>query len=414
MSKLLSTYAAACGLQIGEANLKEQFYPLAFPRYLTIQTGSGQAAKNYDYWQEVIVMLKPMLDTAGITVVHLGGKDDPPLQGAHDLRGKTNVQQSYYLIKRAALHMGNDSWLAHCAGWSKIPLVAVYGSTSVANHGPYWYNPDTTVLLSSHRGGGVPTYSSQEQPKTINLIAPETIGNAVLRLLNTGPLLTQQTRLIGLIYNHPVFELVPNSFPAPTFVPNAPIVVRMDYLFNEEVLLNLLKTGRKVNIITNKALDLNMLSQFRRSILSYTHDLDASCPLQYVGALKGVIQHHSFFTKEKDEAKVADLRYRFFDVCNVERATDVSRDDYLNASLAYLNGNEAHRVDLERELGYDGVSRLMFKSNKYILSDGKVFLSMAHLKKGHSVESLGHNIGNVIDDPEYWRDINHHLIYLQP
>ena len=412
MSKLLSVYASACGLQIGEVDIKEQFYPISFPKYITIQTGSGQGPKNYDLWQEVIVLLKPILDANQITPIHLGGKDDPQLQGVYDLRGKTTIQQSHYIIKRSMVHVGNDSWLAHCAGWNRVPLVALYGSTSVENHGPYWYDNERTIFISSHRNGGVPSYTSQEQPKTINLIPPEQVANAVLRLLGINTPFTHQTRMFGLLYNHSIFELIPNSFPAPSFLPEAPLIVRMDYLFNEDILLNVLKTGRKINLVTNKPVNLNTLAQFRNSILSYTHELDALCPLEYIGTMRGIIPHHSFFTKENDDAKVAALRYQFFDVCNIERANDLTKQDYIHASLSYLNWGEEKTVDIEKELSYNG--KIKFKSNKYLLSDGKIYLSLAHLKRGISIEALGLNTGDVIDDPEYFKDINHHTIFYQP
>lgn len=410
MSKLISTYAAATGLHIDRVNVKSQFYPLPFDRFITIQTGSGQGAKNYDMWQEVVVLLKSVIDT-GITIVHLGTKDDPPLQGVHDLRGKTNIQQSHYLIQRGLLHLGNDSWLAHCKGWNRGPLITLFGSTSEQNHSAYWYDPMKTSFISSHRFGGNPTYSSQENPKTINLIPPEKVVNSVVGLLGVGTPLTQQTRMFGLLYSHVIFELVPNVFPAPSFMPEAPISVRMDYLFNESVLVNLIKTGRKVSIITDKPLNLNLLGQYRPSILNYTHQLSDDCPLQYVANLRNIIPNHTFFTKEKDDTKVAALRFKYFDVCTIERANDITREDYLKAALTYLNWGEEKRVDLLAELEY---GKVRFKSNKYVLSDGSMFLSKAHWLAKQPMVDPSQNGGTVIDSPDFWTDINHTTIYYQP
>ena len=105
----------------------------------------------------------------------------------------------------------------------------------------------------------------------------------------------------------------------------------MDYLFNEDVLLNMLRTGRKVHVVTNKPINLNILAQFRANILSYSHEIDATCPPEYVVQLKNIIPTHSFFSKKKDEAEIASLRMQFFDVCNIEKANDLSKEDYLDA-----------------------------------------------------------------------------------
>lgn len=413
MSKLISTYSTATGLRIDKPDLPEAFYPLPFTDYVTIQTGSGQGPKNYDYYQEVIVMLMPTLAARAVAIVHLGAKDDPPLQGVHDLRGKTSVAQSQYILKRGKLHLGNDSWLAHCAGWNRHPLVALYGSTSAQNHGPYWSDPARTRLLSSHRAGGVPTYSSQEQPKAINWIAPETVANAVIDLLTGDPAarLVQETRFIGLLYTHPIFEVVPDSFPDANSLPGQPFIVRMDYRFDEAVLENLLRTGRKVSIFTNREINLNLLAQYRPSILGYTHELDISCPLQYVASLKAILPQHLFHTREKDPAKVAALRFQFFDLCTIEQTSNTTRDDYLTAALGYLNWDESKRVDLETELREN---RVLFKSNKYLMSKGQLYLSPAHLRLNQPISDFGQNVGTMIDASDCFRDVNHHLVYSLP
>lgn len=414
MSHLLSTYAAASGLKIDEVDVKSSFYPLPFDSFITLQANSGQVAKNYDYWQEVVILLKPILDKHKIEIVYLGGKDDPIIKGVHDLRGKTTFIQSHYIIKNSLLHMGNDSWLAHCAGWNSKPLVALYGSTSVNHHGPYFYNTDKSIFLSSHRFGGIPTYSSNENPKTINFIPPEDVANSVLKLiLPDEAKISFKTRLFGLIYNHVIWELAPDSVPPPSFVTEAVFSVRMDYIFNEDILLNVLRTGRKVSIVTNKPINLNILAQFRQSIINYTHEINLDCPIQYVSNLKNVVQNHSFFTKEQDEKKLANLRFHFFDVCSIEKVNDVTKEDYIKAALVYLNWKEDKRLDIISELDHTN-GKLRFKSNKYLLSGGHLFLSRAHWKAKIGVTSTTDNSGDVINNDDFFSDINHMTIFWQP
>lgn len=414
MSHLISTYAKTTGLRIARPDVLSTFIATPYTRFITVQTGSGQAAKNYDYWQEVIAMIGPILGARQIGVIHLGGKDDPQLQGVHDMRGKTTIQQAQYLISNSMLHMGNDSWLAHCAGWSGTPLVALYGSTSAQNHGPYWCDKAKTRLISSHRAGGVPSYSSQETPKTVNMIPVEEVANAVMSLLalpDAPPAFTQQSRLFGLLYTHALFDVVPNSFPSHDWLPGAAVTVRMDYLFREDVLDQLLRTGRKVNIVTKRPIDLGLLNHFKASILSYTHEIDDQCPQSYVAALPTLIKHHTFYTKERDAAKVAALRMRFFDLCTVQQSNDVSREDYITSALAYLNWAPEKRSVLEEEITS---GRLRFKSNRYILSDGKMYLSTAHLRLDQPTDSFANNGAAAIDDPDWYRDLNHFAIFHQP
>jgi hypothetical protein len=68
MAKLIEAYSRNTGLEIGKPFLMEKFYPLDAEKYITIQTGSGMAAKNYDFWQEVVVQIKPILEANKIKI----------------------------------------------------------------------------------------------------------------------------------------------------------------------------------------------------------------------------------------------------------------------------------------------------------------------------------------------------------
>ena len=202
--KLLERYASACGLKIGKQFLLENFYAVPCEKYITLNASSGMASKNYPYYTEIMTMLLPILTAQNIQVVQLGGKDDVPIPGCVHMHGKTSLHQSNYILRNAMLHFGNDSWCAHRAGALGIPLVTLFGPTSAANHSPYLADADKSVFIESHRWGKNPTFANQENPLSIALITPEVVCNAILKLLNLGPLFTRQSRLIGLLYAHAV------------------------------------------------------------------------------------------------------------------------------------------------------------------------------------------------------------------
>lgn len=412
MTKLASTYARSTGLRLDRPAISEVFYPQPHDRYITLQTGSKQDAKKYSWWQEVVALVKPMLDANRIGIVLLGGKDDPPVNGVHDLRGKTSYLQSAYIIKRALCHMGVDSWLAHLAGTFHRPLVALYGSTEPSAHGPYWYDVANTVLLVSHRGGGRPTFVQQEAPKTIDYLPPEQVANAVLRLLGIGEQFPFSTTYIGPLYNHTILELVPNAVPAPSFLPDLPLTVRMDHEHNVDVLVQVLQTGRKVHIITKAPIDPGLLQQAKGSILTYSHDLVGEVPVGYADSIRALFPaNHAFYTRETDERKVADIRFRYFDHVTISVQRDLTRDDWVVAALGYLNRPDTpeNRLDLTSQLG-----QTRFKTNKYVLTGGKVGLSYAHVAAGQFIDSLANNTAAVIDDPALWRDSQHMIFTRHP
>lgn len=421
MSKLISTYAKCSGLRISRKgpNIQKVFYPTPHEKYITIQSGSNQGAKNYDYYNDVIRLIRPMLEANKIAILHLGGKDDPALESVIDLRGKTSYLQSNYLMSKTLLHLGNDSWLAHIAGMHYRPLLELMGSTSAHNHSPFWYDPQKTSILEAHRWGGKPTYVMGEQPKSINTIDPFHVANEVLRLLEIKHIFTEQTRFYGALSQHIILEIIPDAPVDPNFCPGAPITVRMDYLHNEAILTQTLNTGRKINIVTSAPINPNILSQFRGSILSYNHELTANLPedqlpsVDYVTAVKTLCPRHVFFTKELDAKKLAQLRLRYFDYGNgVEQIKDTTREDYLKNALFYLYRTDTpeNRLDLISELPHT-----KFRSSKFILSKGRVFLTLAHVQLGKSINSLTDNTALMMDDPLVWKELNHlSLFYDKP
>lgn len=377
-------------------------------------------AKNYPYYDEVVKLLTHILNSQGIQILQLGGKDDPPVPGCVNLLGKTDFHQSCYILKNSLCHVGNDSWPVHRAGEIKVPLVALYGSTSIACHGPYRCNEAKTSLLESHRWGRNPTFASQEAPATISVIPPERVANEILRILGVEHVFTHQTRFLGIMSKVLILDLVPDTVPSPSFLPEVPLNVRMDVLHNEEILAQVLGTGRRVNILTSKSIDLKLLSHYRAQILSYTHELEWSKETDfptpdYVHTLKSTLPKNTFFTRELDERKLADLRFRYFDITDVQIVRDPTREDYLGAVLTYLNRKDVpeNRVDITAELAHNG-GELRFSTQRFVMSKGLIFLSYSHLKANQSITSLTDNTGRVIDEADFFKDCNNYAITFHP
>ncbi len=417
MSSLVTTYASCLGVQIEKEaiarDLLSHFFPLPFDRYITLQSSSSnQSGKNYDYWSEVIVLVKPILDKNDIKVVHLGGTDDMIVNNVIDLRGHTTIHQSHYILKKALCHIGIDSSLAHIAGANNIPVVELFGTTIDAAHGPYLRSVNT-ISIESHRFGRKPSFMQNESPKTINAIPPEIVARAIIKTLGLPDSIDRNTIYIGNKFCSPEIELVPNVVPSMQYNPEFPITVRMDKLFNEQILGQVIGTGRKVHIITNRPLSklaLEMLSNTRSAILSYNHEIDINCPLEYAQTVSRIIPSSLFFTKEKDAQTLNDLRFQFLDVIKILEIDQYTKEYFFKDSASYLN------IDVDK---LPDTSKLWFRSSKYILSNAKAYPSYAHLAADQPItDSLGNQInidsnGNsqVIDSDEFWRDaLNFYVI----
>jgi ADP-heptose:LPS heptosyltransferase len=73
---LIEQYALSCGVKIDKPHIETCFYPIAENKYITLHASSGMQAKNYDYYNDVMEMILPHLNSQGIKVIQIGGKED--------------------------------------------------------------------------------------------------------------------------------------------------------------------------------------------------------------------------------------------------------------------------------------------------------------------------------------------------
>lgn len=404
---LIESYASSSRLKIDRPDIRTDFYPLSTQRFITVQTGGGMPAKVYDFFNEVFSLLFPYLREAKIDVVQLGSKGEPPVIGASFL--DTSLHQAAYIIFNSLLHVGIDSCFVHFASGFDIPIVSLYSVSPPSICGPYWGDKNKQICIEPNfRPGWKYSFNPNESPKWINTIPPETVARSVLNLLNIPHTISQRTLLVNPLYNATMLDWVPDMVVVPQFNPEMPLNARMDLHHDDQVLANTLQTGRKVNLVTKKPINLNVLAAFKQLILSYSHEIDEDTPLDYVRAVKKTLSNITFFTRDPDPTRLANLRFKFFDVINIQLIPNKTREDFEKESAAYQN-RPADEVKKELDLALkDG--RLRFKTNKFVLSNGKMYLSLAHSKSDLPMEGENRD-GVVIDDPEMWRDVNHFLIY---
>ena len=181
---LIEQYALSCGVKIDKPHIEPLFFPVSHDKYVTLHASSGMAAKNYDYFPDVVSLILPYLEKHNIKIMQIGGREDPSLSGCIHYHGTTSIRQTAYLIQNSLLHFGNDSFSTHVASGFDKKIVCLYSVLYKECCGPYWGNKDNQILIESDRNGLKPSFSDKESPKMVNLINPETIACSVLDLLN--------------------------------------------------------------------------------------------------------------------------------------------------------------------------------------------------------------------------------------
>ncbi len=392
--KLLETYSRNCSVEIKhKPTLIEKFFPLGdVENYITLQTKSGMPAKDYSHFQEIVNILFPVLEKANIKIILLGKEDTQPLGNVIDLRNKTNLGQSCYIVKKSLCHFGVDSWMCHYAGAENVPLVAMYGSTTVANHSPYHYDQQSTIFLESHRNGNKATFAREENPKTVDLLTPEKIASSVCKLLNIPFDYPYKTLRFGSNYNNKMIECIPDQVIHPQGLGIESLFYRMDVLFNEENLFKQLHLC-KCSIFTNRPIKKEIITQLKPQIIEVHYEIDNDYDVEFIDFLRdaGVkLFMYSYLGEEELNKAKLDL----FDYGIVHRRS-------------ILEGKQI------KELEGTDLNNIYYKSHKYTLSQAKIYPSLGAYYENLHVDNFNDATLKIIDKPAFWREIEHFYLLTQ-
>lgn len=377
---LAETYALSCGVQIDKPFIDCEFYPLWFSKYIVVHNSTGMPSKTYDFYQDVIDEIKPILDEQGVTIIQIGLSDDTLLHGCEDFRGKTSLRQTAYLIKNSMLLLSGDTFSAHMAGAMDIPLVALYGITRIENCRPYWGNPKKQILLSADYSVRKPTYSPQETPKRINEIKIENVIDSVLKLLKL-PRLKLKTYHVGKNYPESIVEIILNE--PPVEVKNSSLNIRLDKNndnFNPQFLFKLL-IDNHCNMIIDRPFDFKPYMQLKDKIIGVSYDVSNGCDFEHVEELKSMGLKVLLETNKEEELN--DLRFRFLD---------------LTVDLI----PKVEKIDLPKDC--------LVKTRKTILCGMRRFISIAHYEKNLDMTENS----SILDEDNFWKDKDYYYFYGKP
>tara|TARA_R100000152_G_scaffold15066_1_gene6982 strand:+ start:129 stop:1313 length:1185 start_codon:yes stop_codon:yes gene_type:complete len=382
---LLDTYALHCGLKVDKPYIYTLYYPLGVDRYITFQPFSNFAEKQYDFWNEVIDYLSPILKDQGIRIAQIGAKDDTPMKECIWTQGTTKISQAAYLIKNGMLHLGVDSFGAHVASGFNKKIVALYSTNWANNCKPYWSDPKDVRLFEPDRSVSKPTFNHEEGPdKSINKIKPEDIANSVLDLLGSKAKVKKETVFFGDDYNKMKMNIVPSSASL-ALMEFGHLIVRMDLHFDEEVLEFLIQNYPSVSIITKKPIDTKLLKHYKNKIQDIVYWVNEDNDIEFVKGIHGLGINYILLTSLTGD-KFSDLKFKYLDY------------NFIFQRIA----NKKKRKEILKL----GRKNLQFRTRQKIVKDGKVYNGVAALKKG--VEENGlvqESFVDLIDTEDFWVDL---------
>lgn len=353
MPHILETYALTAGQKIDKPFIREQFFPLPTERYITLQPSSKFPSKCYDFFVDVVSILYPILNKAGISILQIGDVNDRAIPNCIQLQGKTSLQELFYVIKRGLLHCGTDSCANHFSSGAGKKIVGLYCNNFTDCVSPYWTKQEDMILLEPNREKfPLPSFAAEEYPKSINSILPEKIAESVCKLLNLLFDFPYKTVYTGQSYLNRMIEMCPD---VPINISNLGIdqvIVRMDFLFNEDCLFKQLQLT-KCSIITNKPINRSLLESCKNNVSQLVFELDDNHDIEFCKFVKS-LGINLMLISYKDKNWIQD---RKIDYCE----------------LGVINSkNKTKKQDISE---IKDIKDLYYKTAKFTLSNGKIYPS---------------------------------------
>jgi len=164
----------------------------------------------------------------------------------------------------------------------------------------------------------------------------------------------------------------------------------MDLLFNEQALSSQLEKT-KCNIVTDKPINVDILKHFKSKISQVVYFIDKNHDPKFVKSLQKLGLNYGLLS-EMPQEEIDNLKI-----------------DYLDYGMIIPKG-KTNPNDVEKLKSF-GVEKLLYKSNKFLVSSGKIYPSVAAWKKGVSIPSIKPEYSQVIDSKEFWKDIENFYLF---
>lgn len=301
MSHLAEVYAKDLGVKIGVPIFKPHFFPIVDKNYITIHTDNNVPAKHYDYWDEVIAIIKK--NYPDLKFIQIGSGKEPKMNKADKFIATKSIKQSAYIIKNALLHVGIDSAPIHVASCLDKPIVGIYAHTYASTCNPLWGNKENHIIIESHRDNDKPSFSLNEVDKKINKIKPEEIANAILKLLGRNPI-KLKTLFIGNDYKKESLEVIPDNF---YDIQSNNLIIRMDLHHNEKNIMELINKNQCF-VITKNPISSDIIANKNIKHINYVAD---SFEELFVEEMKRLGKDYTLICSSKENVNTE--RAKFFD-----------------------------------------------------------------------------------------------------
>lgn len=362
-------YALGCGLKIAKPFIDLAYLPICEDNIITIDTRCRYNDGTYDYFSDVVSLIAPFLKEKNIEIYQIASDENVKL-AAKRCFIKINKKQEAYIISKSKLLIANQNYSLYLASALGIPSVGLYSLFESDTIKPIW-NQHLQINIDSERYGNLPSYGQlNESPKTVNSISPYLVAKKILDALNIKNDLDRFELVhLGKEFNRKVVEIVPNYTTEEKFLQDQFVNLRLDYI--ESMSTDVLKfwiKNRKVNIITDKDINLSLLAPYKQNVKNITIMISDRISENFLKNCKYLGFSIKIYCNQID--KINEFRFKFLDWDIFEDKASTLPDDVKSKI------NETTK----------------FTSSKILFSSGKLFSSKASFLRNSPLDKLGEHV----------------------
>lgn len=362
-------YALECGLKIAKPFIDLAYLPICEDNIITIDTRCRYNDGTYDYFSDVVSLIAPFLKEKNIEIYQIASDENVKL-AAKRCFIKINKKQEAYIISKSKLLIANQNYSLYLASALGIPSIGLYSLFESDTIKPIW-NQHLQINIDSERYGNLPSYGQlNESPKTVNSISPYLVAKKILDALNIKNDLDRFELVhLGKEFNRKVVEIVPNYTTEEKFLQDQFVNLRLDYI--ESMSTDALKfwiKNRKVNIITDKDINLSLLAPYKQNVKNITIMISDRISENFLKNCKYLGFSIKIYCNQID--KINEFRFKFLDWDIFEDKASTLPDDVKSKI------NETTK----------------FTSSKILFSSGKLFSSKASFLRNSPLDKLGEHV----------------------
>ncbi len=362
-------YALGCGLKIAKPFIDLAYLPICEDNIITIDTRCRYNDGTYDYFSDVVSLIAPFLKEKNIEIYQIASDENVKL-AAKRCFIKINKKQEAYIISKSKLLIANQNYSLYLASALGIPSVGLYSLFESDTIKPIW-NQHLQINIDSERYGNLPSYGQlNESPKTVNSISPYLVAKKILDALNIKNDLDRFELVhLGKEFNRKVVEIVPNYTTEEKFLQDQFVNLRLDYIENMSTdVLKFWIKNRKVNIITDKDINLSLLAPYKQNVKNITIMISDRISENFLKNCKYLGFSIKIYCNQID--KINEFRFKFLDWDIFEDKASTLPDDVKSKI------NETTK----------------FTSSKILFSSGKLFSSKASFLRNSPLDKLGEHV----------------------